>query len=141
MLSVSCNNSTEETSLDAYIGGQIRNPSSNNVILLKNNVPLDTIRLDFQNRFSYRIKSVEDGLYLFKHAPFSQVVYLKGGDSLLLRANSLEFQLDDTRIGKDAFQYYLNKSLFLNASGEVVFGDAYINSPEFETRILELLNQ
>lgn len=52
-----------------------------------------------------------------------------------------EFQLGPTDIKKEFFQYYLNKLLFLDASGKVIIGDAFINSPEFESRILEFLNR
>lgn len=51
-----------------------------------------------------------------------------------------EYQIGPTRIDKKFFQYYLNKLLFLDASGKVIIGDAFINSPEFESRILEFLN-
>ena len=51
-----------------------------------------------------------------------------------------EYQIGPTRINKRFFQYYLNKLLFLDASGKVIIGDAFINSPEFESRILEFLN-
>ena len=52
-----------------------------------------------------------------------------------------EFQLDQTQIKKRLFQYYLNKLLFLDSSGRVIIGDAFINSPELEGRILEFLNR
>lgn len=57
-----------------------------------------------------------------------------------------EFQLGPIEMGdividKSQFKYYLNKLLFLNPEGEVIIGDAYLYAPEFESRILELLNQ
>ncbi len=52
-----------------------------------------------------------------------------------------EFQLGPTGIDRKFFQYYLNKLLFLDTSGKVIIGDAFINSPHFESRILEFLNQ
>lgn len=52
-----------------------------------------------------------------------------------------EYQLGATNIDQKFFKHYLNKLLFLDASGKVVIGDAFINSPEFESRILEFLNQ
>ncbi|MGB7842613.1 MAG: hypothetical protein WBL21_07470 [Salinimicrobium sp.] len=54
---------------------------------------------------------------------------------------SKEYQLAVTRVKKEFFQYYLNKMLFIDASGKVIIGDAFINSPEFESRILEFLNR
>lgn len=52
-----------------------------------------------------------------------------------------EYQLGPTRIEKRFFRYYLNKLLFLDPSGKVIIGDAFINSPDFENRILEFLNR
>ena len=56
-----------------------------------------------------------------------------------------EYQLDEIRIqgrevGSEVFKSYLNKLLFLDEGGTVVIGDAFINSPDFESRILEFLN-
>ena len=56
-----------------------------------------------------------------------------------------EFQLGEVEIAgepldSDLLRSYLDKLLFLNPSGEVVIGDAYLNSPDFESRILEFLN-
>lgn len=52
-----------------------------------------------------------------------------------------EYQLGLTGIDRNFFEYYLNKLLFLDSSGKVIIGDAFINSPDFESRILEFLNQ
>lgn len=52
-----------------------------------------------------------------------------------------EYQLGPTNVDKKFFKYYLNKLLFLDPSGKVIIGDAFINSPEFESRILEFLNR
>lgn len=52
-----------------------------------------------------------------------------------------EFQLGPTEIDRKFFKHYLHKLLFLNASGKVIIGNAFINAPEFESRILEFLNQ
>lgn len=52
-----------------------------------------------------------------------------------------EYQLGATNVDKRFFKYYLNKLLFLDPSGKVIIGDAFIDSPEFESRILEFLNR
>ena len=56
-----------------------------------------------------------------------------------------EYQLDaieirGNNIGSEVFNSYLNKLLFIDATGTVVIGDAYLDSPDFESRILEFLN-
>lgn len=52
-----------------------------------------------------------------------------------------EFQLATTSIKPEFFNYFMDKMLFLGASSEVAMGDIYLNSPEFESRIVEFLNQ
>lgn len=52
-----------------------------------------------------------------------------------------EFQLASSSVENRFLQFYLNKLLFLDSSGEVVIGDTFQNSPEFESRILEFLNR
>lgn len=52
-----------------------------------------------------------------------------------------EYQLAPTRIRRHYFDYFLDKMLFLNSEGEVVYGDVYLSSPKFETKVLEFLNK
>lgn len=52
-----------------------------------------------------------------------------------------EFQLGTTNIDKEFFNYFLDKNLFLNSSGEVEVGNVYLSSPNFESQLLEFLNQ
>lgn len=67
------------------------NPTSNQVVILKDNVPLDTLILNHQNRFEYRIEDAEPGIYYLKNSPENQIFYLEPGDSILMRANSIDF--------------------------------------------------
>lgn len=52
-----------------------------------------------------------------------------------------EYQLGTTNINKEFFRYFLDKTLFLDATAEVKVGDTFLTSPEFESRISEFLNQ
>lgn len=54
---------------------------------------------------------------------------------------NMEFQLGPTNIEKRFFRYYLNKLLFLDSSGKVIIGDAFLNAPNLENRLLEFLNR
>ncbi len=81
------NNDREYT----YFGGEIINPNTNYVILSKGRGQNDTIQLDRNNRFLYKIENLEEGLYFFKHNPENQIVLLEKGDSILIRLNTLEF--------------------------------------------------
>lgn len=73
------------------IGGEIINPTTRYLILQRNSKTIDTIPLGTDNRFSYQIKSPEEGLYVVKHPPESQNLYIYPGDSLLFRVNTLAF--------------------------------------------------
>lgn len=86
-----CKKAAENVPTYAYIGGIIKNPTTNFITLKRNGKLLDTVYLDESNRFNYRIDNAENGLYLFKHKPETQNIYISPGDSLLFRANTLAF--------------------------------------------------
>lgn len=74
-----------------FFGGEIVNPTSDFVVLYHNDTYVDSVKLDDNNRFSFNLEGIEEGLYHFDHTPELQYVYLQGGDSLLIRLNTLEF--------------------------------------------------
>lgn len=81
----------EKSSPNVFFTGEIVNPTSGHVVLYKGDVVIDSAKLDDQNRFSFRFDSIADGLYHFNHAPELQYVYLKKGDSLIARLNTVAF--------------------------------------------------
>jgi hypothetical protein len=52
-----------------------------------------------------------------------------------------EYQLGVSRIDPDFYRYFLDKILLLNSSAEVVVGDTYLTSPEFESHLLKILEE
>ena len=84
-------NTKEKKSSAVYFGGEIVNPSSEYVVLYKGDVVIDTAYLDANNRFSFQLDSVDEGLHHFNHFPEEQYVFLEGGDSLQLRLNTVDF--------------------------------------------------
>ena len=87
----SCTSTKNEEKDYAYFGGEIVNPNTNYIVMFKGNNYNDTIRLDKNNRFLYKIENLEEGVYTFKHNPENQVVLLEKGDSILIRLNTIEF--------------------------------------------------
>ncbi|MGM0390650.1 MAG: TlpA family protein disulfide reductase [Bacteroidota bacterium] len=87
---------------DTYIGGQIANPTSEYVIISKNDVILDTLYLNKNNKFGGKLKNIEAGLYVFRHPPENQVMYLEPGDSTLIWVNTLAFDESINFSGKGA---------------------------------------
>ena len=78
----------EETTY-TYFGGKIKNPKDKFVYLTKGKKVLDSARLNDHNKFSFKIDSLELGLYSFKHGAEFQYLYLEPKDSLLIYLNFL----------------------------------------------------
>ncbi|RZS93518.1 TlpA family protein disulfide reductase [Aquimarina brevivitae] len=74
-----------------YIGGEVVNPNADYIILFSERGIGDTVKLDTNNRFLYKTKDIENGVYSFKHNPENQLLLIEKGDSLLLRLNTFEF--------------------------------------------------
>lgn len=119
---VSCKKDTKVDEGDvAYFGGEVVNPLKDFVILSQADKVLDTIRLDQNNRFIYKVNPVESGLYTFRlwasQGLEYQMVLLEPKDSIMFRLNTMEF--DETLVfsGKGAKKNNYLINLFLN--GEV----------------------
>lgn len=74
-----------------FFGGVIVNPTSDYVVLYRNDSAIDSVPLDKQHRFAFTLKGIEEGLYHFDHSPELQYIYLQEGDSTYLRLNTMEF--------------------------------------------------
>ena len=106
---LSCKQDNKKTPKDFYIGGQIANPSSKYVIISKNDVDLDTLYLNDKNQFGGTLKNIKAGLYVFKHPPENQIIYIEPGDSTLVWLNTLAFDESINFSGKGS-----EKSNFLS---------------------------
>jgi hypothetical protein len=103
----------KKTSEDSYIGGQIANPSSKYVIISKNDINLDTLYLNDLNQFGGTLKNVQAGLYLFKHPPENQIMYIEPGDSTLVWLNTLAFDESINFSGKGSEKSNFLTNLYL----------------------------
>lgn len=88
---VSCQKKFSDSNYTAYLGGEVINPQSSEIIFYKNGQVIDTILLDTENRFLHQFDSLTPGLYTFKCAPEYQYIYFDKNDSLMVRFNSLNF--------------------------------------------------
>jgi peroxiredoxin len=87
IVTVSCNRADQAI----YFGGEIINPNSKLVLLLKDEVVIDTLHLDKNNRFFKKYDTLKPGLYTFKHEPEFQYIFFDKKDSLLVRLNTQNF--------------------------------------------------
>ena len=74
-----------------FFGGKIKNPKDDYVYFSKGMEVLDSAKLDVNNKFSFKLDSLELGLYTFKHGAEFQYLYLEPQDSLLLYLNTWDF--------------------------------------------------
>nr|WP_298999051.1 transaldolase [uncultured Allomuricauda sp.] len=87
---LSCSDGAKECP-SVILSGEIVNPTSQFVVLYKDDAVIDSAKLNSNDRFSFKLQGIEEGLYHFDHSPELQYVYLQEGDSLLIRLNTIEF--------------------------------------------------
>ncbi|HPW98009.1 MAG TPA: thioredoxin-like domain-containing protein [Flavobacterium sp.] len=87
----SCVNKNNDGEFVAYFGGEIVNPNNPYVLFCKDNIVIDSLKLDSNNRFFIKFDSLAPGMYSFKHEPEYQYVYFDKNDSIMVRVNSRDF--------------------------------------------------
>ncbi len=63
LLSISACSEKSGESATIYFGGEIVNPTSDYVVLYRNDAYVDSVKLDDNNRFAFNLKDIEEGLY------------------------------------------------------------------------------
>ena len=95
---ISCNQNNSKE--DFYLGGEIINPSSRFVNFYFNNVKIDSIELNSENKFFKKIENINPGIYRIEHLPENQNIIVEKGDSLWIRVNVEDFQESLTFSGR-----------------------------------------
>ncbi|WP_027137485.1 TlpA family protein disulfide reductase [Gaetbulibacter saemankumensis] len=121
----------------AYLGGEIINPNDNVVILSQAGQVIDTITLDYRNRFLHKIENLNAGLYTFLHGGEIQMVFLEPKDSLLFRLNTLEFDesLVFTGIGDNKNNYLIREFLENETQEKKIFKYCQLDPDQYENEI------
>ena len=96
--SSSCNQDSQNSSF--FLGGEIINPSSGYVNFYYNNIKIDSIELDSNNKFFKKIEDIKPGIYRIEHLPENQNIIVENGDSLWIRVNVEDFKESLTFSGK-----------------------------------------
>ena len=117
----SCNNNDPNV---FYIGGEIINPSSSSVNIYRNNIKIDSVELDRDNKFFKQINNVESGIYRIEHLPEYQNILVDKGDSIWVRVNAEDFNesLSFSGIGSSKNNFLMNISNSLN------YEDGYLSN-------------
>lgn len=121
----------------AFLGGEIINATDNIIIISNNETVIDTIKLDGNNRFIYKINDLKAGFYTFKHGAEMQMVLLEPNDSIMFRLNTYEFDesLVFTGVGAKKNNYFINEYLQNEIEEKRVFKYCQLNSKIFSKRI------
>jgi len=137
----SCNN--KNSSDDFFLGGEIINPSSNYVNFYYNNIKIDSLELDSENKFFKKIENIKPGIYRIEHLPENQYIIIENGDSLWIRVNVEDFKESLTFSGKGS-----SKNNFLvDISNMDDYENEYLSryyveeSDVFKSKIDSLMNE
>lgn len=105
----------------AYIGGEIINPKNNDVVLYNTQREVvDSISLDEDNRFIYKIENLKPGLYTITHGGEYQMVILEPQDSIMFRLNTYDFDESLVFTGNGAKRNnYLIKTYLTNEQDQM----------------------
>lgn len=126
----------------AYLGGEIINPNTNFVVLSKDEVVIDTVKLDGRNRFLYKIDNLDKGIYTFRHGGEYQIILLEPKDSILLRLNTLDFDesLVFTGDGDKKNNYLINDYLDNEKEEKHIVRLCQLNPSTYQKHIDSLKN-
>jgi hypothetical protein len=128
-----------------FVAGEIVNPTSDYVVLYKNDAVVDSAKLDENNRFAFTLENVDEGLHHFDHAPQYQYVYFEKGDSLLIRLNASPAYFDESLVfsGDNEVVNNFMIEMFLTHEDEEHLVYSYFKLPpdDFSLKIDSLRNQ
>lgn len=132
----------EKNPRSVYFAGEIVNPTSDYVVLYKDDISIDSAKLDENNRFTFKLDSIEEGLHNFKHAPEYQYVYLKNGDSLVVRLNTTDFDESLVFAGAgQAVNNFLLEMFLTSEEEESLISSYYRLDPAAFSRKIDSLRQ
>lgn len=129
--------SIEKKSPGVFFAGEIVNPTSEYVVLFKDDIVIDSAKLDDENRFSIKLDSVVEGLYHFDHSPELQYVYLENGDSLMIRLNTEDF--DESLIfsgkGEEINNFLLDLFLTTESEPSILYSFSQLDPGAFNYKL------
>ena len=137
----SCNNKNSRD--DFFLGGEIINPSSNYVNFYYNNIKIDSLELDSENKFFKKIENIKPGIYRIEHLPENQYIIIENGDSLWIRVNVEDFKESLTFSGKGSSKnnFLVDISNMDDYENEYLSSYYVEESDVFKSKIDSLMNE
>lgn len=134
-LFLGCNSDKHQEEF-AYLGGEIINPNNNYVTVYSNESARDTILLDHNNRFIYKIENLNSGLYSFTHGGEYQTLLIEPNDSILFRLNTNDFDESLVYTGHGSIKNNYLIKLFLS---DEVESKKFAKNQHLEPEVFEKL--
>jgi len=137
-------NQEKKKSPSVFFAGEIVNPTSTKVFLSKDDQVIDSVLLDQNNRFSFQLSSIEEGLHHFNHGPENQYVFFESGDSIQIRLNTIDFDESLVFSGEGSEINNFLIDLFLANEDEeknILATYFHLEPDEFDERIETLRNE
>ncbi len=139
---VACSEKARECP-SVILSGEIVNPTSDVVVLFKDDTVIDSAKLDDDNHFTFNLQGIEEGLYHFDHSPELQYVYLQEGDSMLIRLNTMEF--DESLVfsgqGSEINNFLIEMFLEHEEEEMMIYDLYYLHPNEFSSKIDSLRSE
>lgn len=130
-------NTSENSCGQAFIGGEIINPNHDFLVLKRDTSPIDTLYLDENNRFAYRVESLDPGIHSIVHGDEYQIIILEPNDSLMVRLNTLDFDesLVFSGAGAKKNNYLIDLFLEMEEEERMVYNFRKLSPDEFVIKI------
>ncbi len=136
--SYSCNN--ENINNYFFLGGEIINPTSRYVNFYYNDIKIDSIQLDDDNKFFKKIKDIKSGIYRIEHLPENQYIIVENGDSLWIRVNVEDFKESLSFSGKGSSKNnFLTDMSIMDDSENLFLSKMYLEDGEKFKNIIDSL--
>lgn len=132
---VSCKESNVNKN-SIYFGGEILNPKSEFVFLMKNEKVIDSIKLDNKNSFGKYYDNLTPGLYFFQHGNEFQYIYFEPKDSINIRLNTWDFDesLVFDGIGSEKNDFLLNVFFMTERESDNFYSYFSLNENDFNEK-------
>jgi len=137
----SCTTSNKEQL--TYFGGKIIHPKSDYVLLYKNDVLIDSLFLDKDDKFLGSYKNFNEGFYYFIHGNENQYIYFQPKDSISIRLNTWDFDESLVFSGTGAEKNNMLIDCFLENEKErynhTIYSFYRLNPTDFKGKLDSLL--
>ena len=126
---------SKDDNSSTFVSGLIQNPTHDHIYLSNGEDTLDTIQLKPDGSFEKKINIDTSKFMVFEHPPEYQTLFVKPGDSLAFRLNTLDFDKSLVFSGNSSKENNFMMDMYLmNESNSNLVSSHFKKSPDFITK-------